>query len=74
MQGAPLILYGPWIVDGEPTAPSNLAFDESLKSRDPRWGLRQVIDFSREAELRGFVLADQVAMPANNLMLLYDRA
>ncbi|MEO8619115.1 MAG: DUF938 domain-containing protein [Sphingomicrobium sp.] len=73
-EGAPLILYGPWIVGGEPTAPSNLAFDESLKSRDPRWGLRQVDEFSREAELRGFVLVDQVAMPSNNLMLRFDRA
>ncbi len=72
-KGAPLILYGPWIVDGEPTAPSNLAFNESLKSRDPRWGLRQVADFSREAEMRGFALADQIAMPANNLMLRYLR-
>ncbi len=72
--GAPLILYGPWIVDGEPTAPSNLAFDDSLKARDPRWGLRKVADFSSEAQKRGFDLVDQVLMPANNLMLLYVRA
>lgn len=72
--GAPLILYGPWIVEDEPTAPSNLAFHESLKSRDPRWGLRNIAEFSSEAEKRGFSLADQVAMPANNLMLRYLRA
>ena len=40
--GAPLILYGPWLVDGEPTAPSNLAFDADLKSRNAEWGLRRL--------------------------------
>lgn len=40
--GAPLILYGPWRREGVATAPSNEAFDASLKARDPRWGLRRV--------------------------------
>ena len=73
-KGAPLILYGPWLVEGEVAAPSNLAFDESLKARDPRWGLRQLTDFRRAAEDRGFSYADRVDMPANNLMLRFDRA
>ena len=70
---APLILYGPWIVPGIETAPSNLAFDADLKSRDPAWGLRRVDDFAAEAGARGFSLADQRAMPANNRMLLFSR-
>jgi hypothetical protein len=70
--GAPLILYGPWIAPDVETAPSNLAFDADLKARDPAWGLRRVDDFAREAEARGFALADQRAMPANNLMLLFS--
>jgi hypothetical protein len=70
---APLILYGPWIVPGVETAPSNQAFDADLKARDPAWGLRRVDDFAREAEARGFALADQRAMPANNMMLLFTR-
>lgn len=73
-KGAPLILYGPWLVEGEAPAPSNLAFDESLKARDPRWGLRQLTDFRRAAADRGLVYAERVDMPANNLMLRFDRA
>jgi hypothetical protein len=71
--GAPLILYGPWITDQWPTAPSNLAFDADLKRRNPDWGLRRVEDFAREASRRGFTFADQRQMPANNLMLLFRR-
>lgn len=72
-RGAPLILYGPWIEEGVATAPSNLAFDADLKARDPRWGLRMVETFAAEAVLRGFALVDRRAMPANNLMLRFDR-
>jgi hypothetical protein len=68
-----LILYGPWLVDGIETAPSNLAFDADLKARDPRWGLRRVSDFAAAAAERGLALADQRAMPANNRMLLFRR-
>jgi hypothetical protein len=68
--GAPLILYGPWITDGIPTAPSNLAFDADLKRRDPQWGLRRVEEFAAEAQKRGFELEATKAMPANNMMLL----
>ena len=71
--GAPLILYGPWICESVPTAPSNLAFDESLKQRNPEWGLRRVEDFAGEARERGFDFQDQREMPANNVMLLFRR-
>lgn len=71
--GSPLILYGPWLVDGVETAPSNLTFDADLKRRDPRWGLRLISDFTREADGRGLALVDQRAMPANNVMLLFRR-
>ena len=70
---APLILYGPWLVEGEEPAESNLAFDADLKRRDPRWGLRLVSDFEREAGLHGFALVDRRPMPANNLMLLFHK-
>ena len=70
--GSPLILYGPWLEADSEAAPSNLAFDQSLKARDPRWGLRLVEDFAEEARLRGFVLAARQAMPANNLMLRFQ--
>ncbi|HKP33522.1 MAG TPA: DUF938 domain-containing protein, partial [Sphingomicrobium sp.] len=54
--GSPLILYGPWLKDGVPTAPSNLDFDADLRRRDPAWGLRRVEDFAAVAEARGLRL------------------
>jgi hypothetical protein len=71
---APLILYGPWLVKGEKPAPSNLAFDQSLKQRNPEWGLRFLGDFRLAAERHGFRYVDRVDMPSNNLMLRFDRA
>lgn len=71
--GGKLILYGPWIVEGEPTAPSNLQFGADLRRRDPRWGLRRVSAFAKDAAKRGLRLAEQRSMPANNRMLLFTR-
>ena len=73
-EGGVLILYGPWIVEGIETAPSNLAFDADLRRRNPQWGLRHVNDFASEAERRGFNLAGERRMPANNYMLLFSRS
>jgi hypothetical protein len=72
--GAPLILYGPWLSDSMATAPSNVEFDLDLKRRNPAWGLRRVEDFASAAAQRGFDLAEQQLMPANNLMLLFHRS
>ncbi|MBA4762399.1 DUF938 domain-containing protein [Sphingomonas sp.] len=69
--GGPLILYGPYRRADAPTAPSNEAFDQSLKARDPRWGLRDVAEVTAAAEARGLRFARLVEMPANNIMLLY---
>lgn len=71
--GAPLILYGPWRVRGEPLAPSNLAFDAALKKRDPRFGLRELGRLAEQARGFGFTLAERRTMPANNLMLRFVR-
>lgn len=73
-EGEPLILYGPWIVEGVETAPSNLAFDADLRARDPAWGLRSLAGFQAQAERRGLTLVDRRAMPANNVMLLFRRS
>lgn len=70
---APLILYGPYLEAGVPTAESNLAFDASLRARDPLWGLRDTADVEAAANDAGFALAERRAMPANNLMLLFRR-
>jgi hypothetical protein len=66
-----LYLYGPFRFDGAFTAPSNETFDASLRSRDPRWGVRDVRDLERAAS--NFVLQDIVAMPANNHSLVFRR-
>ena len=66
----PLILYGPWLSDAIPTAPSNLEFDADLRRRDPEWGLRRVEEFAAAARERGLELIETRQMPANNLMLL----
>lgn len=69
--GGKLILYGPWVVEGVETAPSNRAFDADLRRRNPAWGLRKVEDFAAEAAKRALIFSDQREMPANNRMLLF---
>ena len=71
--GAPLIIYGPFLEDDVETAPSNLAFDEDLKARNPEWGLRRVAWLDRLARGHDFARTRRVAMPANNLVLVYRR-
>jgi len=72
-QGAPLILYGPYFRKDHPTAPTNFAFDESLKARNAEWGIRWLEDVTELAEAKGFVLAAIHEMPANNLSVVCRR-
>jgi SAM-dependent methyltransferase len=71
---APVILYGPYREAGVETAPSNLAFDQSLKARNPAWGLRDLAAIDRLAQDAGFERTARHQMPANNLALVYRRA
>jgi hypothetical protein len=70
---SPLILYGPYIEADVPTADSNAAFDDSLRSRNPAWGLRDADAVKAAAADAGLAFAERRAMPANNLMLLFRR-
>jgi SAM-dependent methyltransferase len=72
--GAPLYLYGAYRQAGVETAPSNVAFDESLRARDPDWGVRELEDVAAEAEKNGLRLEVVVPMPANNLSLVFRRS
>lgn len=72
-RGHLLYLYGPYRFDGAFTAPSNQAFDESLRARDPRWGVRDLSSLVRLGLDTGFDLARVVDMPANNHSLLFRR-
>lgn len=67
----PLVLYGPFRRQGVATAPSNEAFDQSLRARDPQWGLRYVESVTEAAQAAGLAFDQLIAMPANNLMLVY---
>lgn len=69
--GAPLVLYGPYIETDVPTAPSNLDFDASLKSRNPQWGLRKAEALDALAAQHKMARSARHALPANNIMLIY---
>lgn len=72
--GGKLFLYGPFSRNGAHTAPSNAAFDDSLKARDPRWGVRDLDrDIVPLAETAGLALDTIVAMPANNFSVIFER-
>ncbi len=70
--GAPLVLYGPFKRGGAHTAPSNEAFDESLRARDPKWGVRDLEAVAAAA--KGFDPPEIHTMPANNLTVAFRRA
>jgi hypothetical protein len=72
--GAPLYLYGPFRFDGSFTAPSNGAFDASLKAMDPSWGVRDLTDVTALATSAGFTREAVIAMPANNHSVVFRRA
>lgn len=69
--GGPLVLYGPYLEDGVETAASNLAFDESLKARNPEWGLRRAEDLDSLAAAHCLSRTARHAMPAHNLTLVF---
>jgi SAM-dependent methyltransferase len=72
--GGLLYLYGPYIEPEVATAQSNLDFDASLRRRDPAWGLRRLDAVIALAAARGLALAERIAMPANNLSLVFRKA
>jgi len=73
-EGAPLYLYGAYRQAGVETAPSNEAFDESLRARDPAWGLRDLDEVVAEAATNGLRLDGVMPMPANNLSVVFRKA
>lgn len=70
---AMLVLYGPYRRHGRHTAPSNEAFDASLRARDPAWGVRDLEAVAGMACAHGYAAPEIVAMPANNFMLVFRR-
>jgi len=73
-EGGVLYLYGPYRIKGAHTAPSNEAFDQSLRERDPRWGVRDLGDVILAAARHDLAFVERVAMPTNNFSVVFHRS
>ena len=69
--GGVVYLYGPYHLDGRPTARSNQDFDAWLRTQNAEWGVRDLADVTDLAARHGFALAETVPMPANNLSVVF---
>ena len=72
-EGGPFVLYGPFKIAGAHTAPSNEAFDASLRARDPSWGVRDLETVKSTAQANGLQFERRIEMPANNQIVLFRR-
>jgi SAM-dependent methyltransferase len=66
-----VFVYGPFMRNGRHTAPSNAAFDASLRSANAEWGVREAGDVAALAARNGLRMIELVEMPANNLILMF---
>ena len=73
-EGGVLYVYGPFRENGAHTAPSNAAFDAGLRARKASWGVRDVEAVASVGEANGLDLVERIAMPANNLSLIFRKA
>jgi Protein of unknown function (DUF938) len=69
--GGILYLYGPFKQNGVHTASSNAAFDESLQSQNPEWGVRDLAEITAVAQSHQLELQQVYSMPANNLSVVF---
>jgi Protein of unknown function (DUF938) len=69
--GGILYLYGPFKQNGVHTALSNAAFDESLQSQNPAWGIRDLEEITAVAHSHKLELQQVYPMPANNLSVVF---
>jgi hypothetical protein len=70
-KGGILYLYGPFKQKGLHTAPSNMAFDQTLQMRDREWGVRDLEAVIAAAEAEGLTFVQTYSMPANNLSVVF---
>ncbi len=71
--GGRVFVYGPFGEDGKVEPESNRRFDAMLKAQDPSWGIRDLADVRGAADAHGLALVEQVAMPANNRVIVFER-
>lgn len=74
LPGAPLAFYGAYFMEGRPTAPSNLEFDDFLRAQNPAWGVRHLEAVTAEAQKHGLELERVMEMPGNNFVVVYRKA
>ena len=70
---AKLIVYGPFNRDGHFSSASNAAFDVWLKNQGTHMGIRDTEAVDALAREAGFVLQDDLSMPANNRCRIWRR-
>jgi SAM-dependent methyltransferase len=68
-----LFVYGPFMRDGAHTAPSNAAFDASLRAENAEWGVRDTRDIAAAAARCGLRIAEVAPMPRDNFTLVIAR-
>lgn len=71
--GGRLLIYGPFRVEGEHVSESNQNFDDSLRERNPSWGVRDQEAVIAEAQRAELSLQDIRLMPSNNRIILFER-
>ena len=69
-----LLVYGPFNYRGRYTSDSNAEFDRWLARRDPESAIRDFEAVDRLAGASGYELLEDLAMPANNRLLVWSRA
>jgi SAM-dependent methyltransferase len=72
--GGQLRLYGPFRRDGAHNAPSNAAFDESLRRQNPEWGVRDTADLTALAVRNNLKLLHTYELPSNNAILAFEQS
>mmetsp|Transcript_27394 Transcript_27394/g.51804 ORF Transcript_27394/g.51804 Transcript_27394/m.51804 type:complete len:228 (+) Transcript_27394:81-764(+) len=71
--GGRLLIYGPFKVGGEITPESNVKFDQTLRSQNPEWGLRDIEHIEELAKCHGLTKVELQDMPANNWMIIFQK-
>jgi len=68
-----VFLYGPFFENGQDAAPSNVAFDEDLRRRNPEWGIRDLEAIEELARRAGLILVEKNDLPANNKLIVFRK-
>lgn len=68
-----LFTYGPYAVDGVLEPESNISFNQSLRSRDSSWGIRDIADLKKLAAKNAMELLATHNLPSNNKCLVWKK-